>query len=206
MTKPKTHILFIHGGMTFKTQKDYLNFLKNCQIKLNKPKKWQDEYLTKELGPKFEIIRPTMPLKENAKYADWKIYFENYLPLLNQKFILIGNSLGGIFLAKYLSENRLPKKAVSVYLICPPFDGSLSDEDLVGGFKLKKDLSLIEQNAKNVYLMFSQDDDVVPVAHAEKYRQKLKTAKITIYKSKNGHFKVSKFPEIVRMIKGDVLV
>lgn len=204
-TKLKTHILFIHGGMTFKTQKDYLSFLKNCQIKLNKPKKWQDEYLTKELGPKFEIIRPTMPLKENAKYADWKIYFENYLSLLNQKFILIGNSLGGIFLAKYLSENRLPRKALSVYLICPPFDGSLSDEDLVGGFKLKSNLSLIEQNAGKVTLMFSQDDDVVPVAHAEKYRQKLKNSKIIIYKSKNGHFKVSKFPEIVKMIKGDLV-
>ena len=203
--KSKTHILFIHGGMTFKTQKDYLSFLKNCQIKLNKPKKWQDEYLTKELGPKFEIIRPTMPLKENAKYADWKIYFENYLPLLNQKFILIGNSLGGIFLAKYLSENTLPRQALSVYLICPPFDGSLSEEDLVGGFKLKSNLSLIEQNAKQVTLMFSQDDDVVPVAHAEKYRQKLKNSKIIIYKSKNGHFKVSKFPEIVKMIKGDLV-
>ncbi|MFH1030876.1 MAG: hypothetical protein V1770_06510, partial [bacterium] len=50
---------------------------------------------------------------------------------------------------------------------------------------------------------FSKDDKVVPIAHAEKYREKLKKAKIIIYKSKNGHFQVPKFPEIVRMIKKD---
>ncbi len=52
--------------------------------------------------------------------------------------------------------------------------------------------------------MFSKDDDVVPVSHAEKYRNKLPNAKIAIYKSKNGHFKISKFPEIVGMIKEEV--
>ena len=57
---------------------------------------------------------------------------------------------------------------------------------------------------KNLYLMFSKDDDVVPVSHAEKYRKKLSKAHIVIYKSKNGHFNISKFPEIVRMIKSDL--
>jgi hypothetical protein len=88
--------------------------------------------------------------------------------------------------------------------VCPPFDDTCFDEDLVGGFKLKKDLSLIEKNSKNLTLMFSEDDDDVPVSHAEKYRKKLKNPKIIIYKSKNGHFRISKFPEIVKMIKNDV--
>jgi predicted alpha/beta hydrolase family esterase len=73
----------------------------------------------------------------------------------------------------------------------------------VGGFKLKSNLSLIEKNCRNLTLMFSRDDDSVPVLHAEKYRRKLRNAKIIIYKSKNGHFKISKFPEIVKMIKED---
>ena len=117
---------------------------------------------------------------------------------------MIGNSLGGIFLAKYLSENKFPKKILSVYLVCPPFDDTCFNEDLVGGFKLKSDLSLLEKNTKSLTLFFSKDDDCVPVAHAEKYRNKLKNAKIIIYKSKNGHFKISKFPEIIKMIKADI--
>jgi uncharacterized protein len=200
----KIQILFIHGGMTFKNQKDYLNYLKNRTISLEGYISWSDEYLKKNLGKNFQIIKPKMPLKDNAKYSNWKIYFERHLPLLNKNYILIGNSLGGIFLAKYLSENKLKRKALSVYLVCPPFDDTCSDEDLAGGFKLKPDLSLIEKNTKNLTLSFSADDECVPPYHAEKYREKLPNAKIIIYKSKNGHFKISKFPEIVKMIKEDI--
>lgn len=145
-----------------------------------------------------------MPLQDNAKYRDWKILLERHIPLLRNNVILIGSSLGGIFLAKYLSEHKLPKKALSVYLVCAPFDGTLSTEDLVGGFKLKANLSLIERNCKNLHILFSKDDDIVPASHAEKYRKKLKKAHIVVYKSKDGHFTVPTFPEIIKMIKSDV--
>jgi len=200
----KTQILLIHGGMTFKSRKDYLHFLKTRKISIKEKGYWSGEYLKKRLGKDFEIIKPRMPLQDNARYDDWKIHFERFFPKLRNNIILIGSSLGGIFLARYLSENKFPKKILSVYLVCPPFDGSLSEEDLVGGFKLKSDISLIEKNCRNINLLFSKEDDVVPVAHAEKYRKKLKNARIIIYKSKNGHFNISKFPEIIKMIKKDV--
>ena len=203
MNTKKTQIILIPGGMTFKNKRDYMNYLKNREVSINKKVRWSEDYLDKKLGKNFEIIRLNMPLKENAKYIEWKIHFEKYIPYLKNNIILIGSSLGGIFLAKYLSENKFPKKILSIYLICPPFDNSLSNEDLVGGFKLKSDLSRIEKNSKNVTLMFSKDDKIVPISHAKKYRKKLKNAKIIIYMSKNGHFKISRFPEIIKMIKKD---
>lgn len=190
--------------MTFKTRKDYLKYLKTKEIRFEKKKSWHGDYLDKELGRNFEIIRPRMPLQEYAQYKEWKILFQRYIPHLKSNSILIGNSLGGIFLAKYLSENKFPKKLLAVYLTCPPYDNSLEAENLVGGFKLKSDLSLLEKNTENLYLIFSKDDPVVPVSHAEKYRKKLKNAEIIIYKSKNGHFRVKKFPEIIKMIKNNV--
>jgi len=202
--KAKTQILIIHGGETFKNKKDYLHFLKTRKISIEEKIRWTDDYLKKNLGKNFQIIKPRMPLQDNAKYSEWKIHFERHFPQLRNNIILIGNSLGGIFLAKYLSEHKFPRKILSTYLICPPFDNTLSEEDLVGGFKLKSNLSLLEKNSKRLYLMFSKDDDVVPVSHAEKYRKKLKNAKIVIYESKNGHFKISKFPEIIKMIKEDI--
>jgi len=192
----------IHGGMTFKNDKDYVHWLKTKKVSTKKRPYWEAD-LEKKLGKKFEIIRPRMPLQDNAKYRDWKIFFERYVPLLRNNCILIGSSLGGIFLAKYLSEHKLSKKALSAYLVCAPFSGPLPTEDLVGGFKLKTDLSLIEKNCKNLHILFSKDDDVVPASHAEKYREKLKRAHIVVYKSKDGHFNVPAFPEIIRMIKND---
>jgi len=112
--------------------------------------------------------------------------------------------LGGIFLAKYLSENKFPKKILSIYLICPPFDNALPVEELVGGFKLKSDLSKLEKNCKNVKLLFSKNDDVIPISHAEKYANKLKKSDVIIYDHIHGHFKISEFPEIVKMIKEDI--
>lgn len=200
----KIQVFFIHGGMTFKNNKDYLHYLKTRDISVENKIRWSGDYLTKKLGSNFEIIRPRMPLSDNAKYEEWKIHFERYFPHFRDNIILIGSSLGGIFLAKYLSEHKFPKKILATYLICPPFDNTLSKEDLVGGFKLKADLSLIEKNCHNIKLLFSKDDDVVPVVHAEKYRTKLKYAKILIFKSKNGHFGIAEFPEIVKMIKEDV--
>jgi predicted alpha/beta hydrolase family esterase len=199
--KVKKQILLIHGGMTFKNHKDYIHYLKNKTINIDGYISWSGEYLNKKLGSDFQIIRPTMPLKDNAKYEEWKIFFERYIPYLKNNVILIGVSLGGIFLAKYLSEHKFPKKIKAIFLVCAPFDNSHSDEDLVGGFKLKANISLLEQNTKNLNLLFSADDDCVQVYHAEKYRQKLTKANIVIYKNKNGHFKVPVFPEIINMIK-----
>ena len=202
--KNKIQIFIIHGGNTFKNRKDYLHYLKNKKISIEEKVWWTDDFLKKGLGTNFKIIKPRMPLQDNAKYEEWKILFERHFPQLRNNIILIGNSLGGIFLAKYLSENKFPKKILSTYLICPPFDNTLPEEELSGGFKLKSDLSLIEKNSKNLYLMFSKDDNVVPVSHAEKFREKLKSANIIIFESKNGHFTISEFPEIVKMIKADV--
>lgn len=201
MTKPQ--ILMIHGGMTFKSDKDYVAWMKSRRISIQKRPYWEAD-LEKKLGENFEIIRPRMPLQDNAKYRDWTIHFERHIPLLKKNYILVGSSLGGIFLAKYLSENKLPKKALSVYLVCAPFDDSLPTEDLAGGFKLKNDLSLIEKNCQNLYALFSEDDDIVPVSHAEKYRKKLPKALIGIYKDRKGHFLAPTFPEIIKMIKKDL--
>jgi hypothetical protein len=78
--KKKPQIFIIHGGMTFKSHGDYLKFLENREISLAKKISWSNEYLEEKLGKNFEIIRPHMPLKENAKYYDWKIHFEKYFP------------------------------------------------------------------------------------------------------------------------------
>ena len=202
--KKKTQLFVIHGGNTFKSDKDYFHYLKTRSISLEKRVRYYDDYFDKTLGKNFEIIRPRMPLQDYAKYKDWKIYFERHISYLRNNIILMGGSLGGIFLAKYLSEHKFPKKILSTYLICPPFDNTLPGDSLAGGFKLKSNLSLLEKQAGNLYLLFSKDDDIVPVSHAKKYASKLKKAKIIVYRSKNGHFKISKFPEVVRMIKNDV--
>jgi predicted alpha/beta hydrolase family esterase len=200
--KKKIQLMIIHGGNAFRKHEDYLRDLRNRKVSLEKRVNWAGDYLEKKLGPDFQVIRPRMPKQDDAKYEEWKILFERYLPVLDKDIILVGCSLGGIFLARYLSENKISKNILGAFLVCPPFDKThSSDDDLAGGFQLKSDISLIEKNCPNLTLMFSKDDDCVPVYHAEKYRSKLKKANIIIYESMNGHFNVPEFPEIIKMIK-----
>ena len=100
--------------------------------------------------------------------------------------------------------DSLGYSVISVYLICPPFDNDLIGVDLEGGFELGNDLSLIEKNCENVTLLFSKDDDCVPVSHAKKYEDNLPNSRVIIYESKNGHFLIEEFPEIVEMVRDDL--
>lgn len=203
MIKKKKQLIFIHGGMTFKNRSEYLDFLKNMEVSFDNAETWNHSYLDKSLNKYFAIHRLRMPLKENANYEDWKIVFEKYLPLLEDGVVLIGYSLGGIFLAKYLSENVFPKKLAAVYLLAAPYDDSLPGERLLGGFVLKKDLSLILKNCAKTRFLFSQDDTSVPLSQAKKYRASLPQAYIGITNKGEGHFRAEKLPELIKLIKDD---
>lgn len=194
-----TQIIYIHGGYVHSNYKNYLAHLENKKISLETyPPIWKDTL--EENLKKFQIIKPTFPNKDNAKYKEWKITFEKYLEILDNKIILIGFSLGGIFLAKYLSENKIKKEILGVFLVAPPFDGKNSTEDFGGGFNLKQNLSKLNK-INNLHLFFSKNDAVVPIQNAFKYKGKLSNAKLHIYEDKKGHFITQNFKELLTEIK-----
>lgn len=200
----KQQLVYIHGGMTFRTKKEYVAWLRTREITIEKRVKWSEGYLDTALGGKFEIIRPRMPMAENAQYEEWKLVFERYMPFFRNGMVLLGVSLGGVFLAKYLSSKKLPVRIGRVVLVAPPFDNSLfsevSREKLVGGFALRGDLLMIEKNCKDIHFFFSPNDDVVPIGHCEKYARALPYAKFNIMENVEGHFQIAEFPEVVEVI------
>jgi len=197
----KKQVILIHGGSTFNTYKDYLAFLKGLKIDLNRYTriKWNDS-LRKDLGSKFDILLPKMPNPINAKYNEWKILFKKIALLLDNNVILIGHSLGAIFLVKYLSENRFPKKILATLLISPPYDEEGMEESL-GDFILPKNLNKLNKQGGKIFIYQSKDDLVVPYSHLKKYKKALPEAIVREFK-KRGHFNQSKFPELIRDIKG----
>ena len=116
----KKQVVVIHGGDTFETYEEYLNFLRGYEIDIERYKSDKSDWkpwLRQGLGGGHEVILPIMPNKTNARFDEWKIWFEKFTPFLHDGAILIGHSLGGTFLAKYLSENRFPKKIKAVFLV-----------------------------------------------------------------------------------------
>lgn len=196
----KKQIIIIGGGGTFANYKDYIIDLKNTKIDFEriKNKKWKDT-LGKNQGRGFEVILPKMPNPSNAKYLEWKIWWEKIIPHMEKEVVLIGHSLGGIFLAKYLSENKFPKKILAAFLIAAPFDDKGKEYSLAD-FKLQKDLSLLEKQSEKLFIWQSADDDIVPISDLNKYKKALPNANFKEFKNK-GHFTQNTFPELVREIK-----
>lgn len=196
----KKQVVVIHGGDTFERYEEFLSFLKNFQIDPDyfKKKGWKDT-LQYNLGDDFEVIAPNMPNKINAKYLEWKIWFEKYFPFLNDGVILVGHSLGGTFLTKYLSENLLPKKIKALILVAASFDDENSEESL-NDFVLPTSLAKITKLADKIYLFHSKDDPVVPFEQVNKYKTALPNAEIIVFADRQ-HFNQEYFPELVELLK-----
>lgn len=200
----KKQIIIIHGGTSFATYEDYISYLENKEIdiaKLRPRKEWKNS-LSVELGDSYDILLPRMPNGTNARYKEWKIWFGNIIKVLDDEVVLIGHSLGGIFLAKYLSENVFPKKIIAAILVAAPFDdaeGADGKESLVD-FTLPSSLAQFARQCDKIYLLHSEDDPVVPFAQLEKYKNALLDAKAFIFKDRE-HFNQETFPEIIDIIK-----
>jgi len=199
--KNKKQILFIHGGYTFENRKDYLKFLKDYKIDPYKKRIYWINWLATKLK-NYEIVIPQMPCDKNAKYEEWKIWFEKYLPFIKDKnFILMGHSLGAIFLLKYLSENNLKKKIGQLHLFAPAiFDDGLGPEKLSTLRSNLKKIKNIEKKCKEFHLWYSKDDPVCLFKNSEIIRNIIPNVNFHVFKNK-GHFKQPTFPEILKIIK-----
>lgn len=188
-------ILYIGGGMTFPDHSSLLDYLRTRELSLEQSPIWTDSL---EADSGLPLVAVKMPCKENASYDAWAIAFERYLELVADARILVGFSLGGIFLAKYLSENEVSRVS-KVVLVAPPFDDTLSSEPLTNGFVLG-DLSQLSDY--DVTMFFSRNDTVVPIEHAEKYRRAVPSAKIVVLDAAD-HFIQERFSELIDTISGN---
>lgn len=197
MTK---QILVIHGGTTFETQDDYINYLKTKELlfdRLRREPDWKD-LLGQELGEDFVVLNPKMPNSTNARYEEWKIWFERIYTLLDKEPILIGHSLGGIFLAKYLAENNLPNKAKALILVAAPFKDE--SQESLADFALPDSLENINKQVDKIFLIHSQDDPVVDFAELAGYKEALPNATEMVFVDR-AHFNMADFPEMIKLIK-----
>ncbi|MBI4121210.1 MAG: alpha/beta hydrolase [Parcubacteria group bacterium] len=193
-------VVFIHGGDAFASYEKYLEALRNVEYtpSVQGEKRWKHT-LAERLGPDFEVLAPAMPCKDNAKYTEWKIWFEKVLPYVHDGVVLIGHSLGGLFLAKYLSENEFPKEVRATFLVGAVFDED-SETHSVGDFDLPASLEHFAKHGGDIFLYHSEDDPVVPVSAVEKYGKALPDAEEHIFADR-GHFLQGEFPELVERIK-----
>ena len=196
-------LFYIHGGDAYLTHEAFLEDLQNRTLRDPYGEggvRWTDT-LRPKLGERYEIFTPKMPCKENAKYEEWKVWFERHIPYLGERVTVLGWSLGGIFFAKYLSENEVPFTIERLYLLAAPFNSEDLCDVACGDFVLDPELiAKLPEKVGQIVLMHSKDDFVVPYEHGLVYQALLLTAELVTFEDKN-HFLIEEFPELIERLQ-----
>jgi predicted alpha/beta hydrolase family esterase len=201
----KKQVFYIHGGESFVEYDSFLDRLHTRAIwdlpnSLYK-RKWTDT-LALDLGDDYEVFTPQMPNKQNAKYFEWSIWFERHFEHLHDDVVLVGCSLGAMFLLRYLSENNFPYKVKALYVLAAAVTLEGYDDSDSGDFVCELDsIPPLQEKVESIYILHSKDDFLVPFEHALKLKDALPKAELVTFEDKN-HFLGETFPELVEGIKG----
>ena len=197
----KKQVVVIHGGSAFTPNQKCLERLatKNATADDFKIRNGWKENLQNDLGSGFEVFNPRMPNGQDAKYQEWRIWFEKMFPFLSDEVLLVGHSLGGLFLLKYLSETVFPKKIKALVTVAAPYEGREGKHAKNSNFFFSENFANIEKQAENISLFHSKDDKIVPFNDFEIYKQKLPNAKVFYFEDK-GHFNINLIPELIEII------
>ena len=128
-------------------------------------------YLSKSLGSSFRVNHPFMPEPENPRYVAWKMALQSALPVGGNKAALIGHSLGGSVIVKYLSEGLCQVPLAGLFLVGAPYWGLRGwsmDE-----FKLQHDFQSKLPAIDKVFIYHSRHDKWVPFSHGQAYAKAL---------------------------------
>lgn len=201
-------VLFIGGGDSYSDRADFLNALQTRELRNptgEESKRWSQTF-REDLGDAFLLVKPNMPNVENANYDEWKIWFERHLAIVSEPLVLVGWSLGGMFILKYLSEHEISIPIRSLIIMGAPA-GYYEDDtgNDCGSFKFEPEsLRAVADQVSDIYILHSTDDFVVPYEHALQLKKALPEANLVTFKDKN-HFLIEQFPELIDLIKKSVI-
>lgn len=141
------------------------------------------------LGTEYQVLYPQMPNESDPDYELWKAQIKKELAALAGKVILVGHSLGGSFLLKYLAEEKVEKAVVGIFLIATPYWGG--DGWRYEGYEqitLPEGFASKLPRGAPIFLFHSRDDEIVPFAHLALYAEKLPQATVRVFDDRGHQF------------------
>jgi len=121
------------------------------------------EALQRALGPGYEVRFPRMPGEADPDMKRWKREIAAELSRMADKVILVGHSLGGAILLKYLSEEKVERPIAGLFVLAAPS----WDEDRwnFDDLRLPHDIAGKLARIPRIVFYHCRDDEVVPFAH-----------------------------------------
>lgn len=162
---------------------------------------WDDKLvqsLKAELGEQYVIRYPRMPNEAEPLYPEWKAALFEQFEALDDDAILVGHSIGGVFLIHAVAEYRPKRRWGAVVLIAAPFLGEggwpADDTDPV------TDLTQEIGDDVPVLLYHGAADEEVPSGHMDLYARAIPHARARLLADRDHQFN-NDLSEIARDIR-----
>jgi predicted alpha/beta hydrolase family esterase len=156
-------------------------------------------FLENHLSQFFEIHAPDMPQPDQPQFVRWRNTIEQELSALDGDIFLIGHSLGGSVLLKYLAEDSRAKRIQALFLVAIPYWGKKNWN--VDDFLLPKDYAGKLGDIPQIFLYRSRGDDVIPEDHLQQYRKEITHAQVRELAGREHAF-MNGLPELVADLLG----
>ena len=154
--------------------------------------------LQEALGEGYRVSYPHMPDPDHPVYTRWKKCLEAEVAAADDGVVLVGHSLGGSVLLKFLSEEKCSKPIGGLCIVAAPYWGSPDWQ--VEEYMLPRDFAGKLPRIPRIFLYHSRNDEVVPFEHVQLYGEDLRWATIRTFENQ-GHLFSSGLPELVRDIR-----
>lgn len=148
------------------------------------------------LGAVYDVRYPKMP--DAPEVEGWNEQIATELAASDGRVILVGHSLGGSLLLKYLSEETVEQPVAGLFLLAPPYWGA--EEWDVDEYTLQNNVASKLPPELPVFLYHCRDDEIVPFAHLALYAEQLPQATIHELDS-GGHQFNNDVSDVARDIK-----
>ena len=140
-----------------------------------------------------EVFVPDFPNTEFPDYDEWKEHWEElYAPTIEDSSIVIGHSLGGSFLLRWLSESNT---SVARLMLVAPAPDDCGIDEIRSFFTQSWNTEVVKQNVGKIIVLGSENDPYIPFS---KFKTLAEALGATFKKCPGrGHLNDEKFPEIL---------
>lgn len=128
----------------------------------------------------------------------WKDLFEEKFNTISDPIFLVGHSLWGSMILKYLAEEKPNITIAGIFLVATPYLGENGWG--VDEFEIKWDFKEALKQLSHVHLYQSKNDDIVPFEHMGLYKKIFPHAIVRELEGKDHAFSKG-IPELVRDIE-----
>ena len=117
-----------------------------------------------------EVFVPDFPNADFPKYEEWKEHWEkSYASKIDESSVLVGHSLGGGFLLRWLSDNEV---SVDCLILVAPTPDDCGIDEIKDFFTISWNFEVLKQKIKTIEVLGSDND---PYISLEKFKILIRT-------------------------------